>query len=134
MASPTVERHQILKDEHVVQVRQIVRHWAVKLGFSLIKQTKLVTAVSELARNTFVHGHGGEMQLEAINEPTRTGLQLRFVDSGPGIADVDLAMSDGYSSANGMGMGLPGTRRLVNEFSIDSTPGKGTRVSITMWK
>jgi serine/threonine-protein kinase RsbT len=117
----------------VVRVRQLVREWAHELGFSLVDETKLVTAASELARNALVHGGGGSVRLEAMNSP-RTGLRLTFEDSGPGIPDVALAMTDGYTTTGGMGVGLGGAKRLVNEFEIDSRPGEGTRVTISRWK
>lgn len=120
--------------EHVVLVRQLVRAWAVELGFSLVDQTKLVTAASELARNTIDHGGGGMMQIEQLNNGFRLGLRLVFEDQGPGIADLELAMRDGYSTRGGLGMGLSGSRRLVNEFEVASTPGAGTRITIIKWK
>src|SRR5215468_3216877 len=124
-----------LRDSNdVVQARQMVRQWAAQLGFSLVDQTKLVTAASELARNTVTHGGGGEMILEALNDSNRRGLRLTFADRGPGIADVALAMKDGYTTGTGMGLGLGGAKRLVNEFDITTRPGEGTRVCITKWK
>ena len=117
----------------VVLARQMVRRWSQEVGFSLVDTTKLVTAASELARNTFDHGGGGDMQLELHHEGGRKGLRLVFVDQGPGIADIELAMKDGYTTGRGMGMGLGGSKRLVNEFTIESHPGKGTRVAITRW-
>jgi len=115
-------------------VRQKVREWAVALGFSLVEQTKLVTAASELARNTFTYGGGGAVQLEVVSNTVRLGLRLTFEDQGPGIADVELALKDGYSTGSGLGMGLGGSRRLVNEFEIESRAGEGTRVTVTKWK
>jgi serine/threonine-protein kinase RsbT len=118
----------------VALARQCVRTWAVQCGFSLVDQTKIVTAASELARNAFVHGGGGEMRVDVLQEGARTGLRLTFADRGPGIPDVELAMRDGYTTNRGMGLGLSGSRRLVNEFSIDSKPGEGTRVTIVKWR
>ena len=122
------------RDEHIVVVRQAVRQKAVELGFSLVNQTKIVTASSELARNTIQHGGGGVALIETVNDGTRRGLRLTFEDRGPGIADVALAMKDGYTTAGGLGLGLSGAKRLSNEFSISSKVGEGTRVVITRWK
>jgi serine/threonine-protein kinase RsbT len=118
----------------IVAARQRVRACAIELGFSLVDQTKIVTAASELARNAIVHGGGGELQLEVLERDTRPGLRLTFADAGPGIPDVDLALTDGYSTTRGLGLGLGGARRLVNEFSIASRVGEGTRVVVTRWK
>ncbi|MBD1836781.1 anti-sigma regulatory factor [Coleofasciculus sp. FACHB-64] len=118
----------------VVLVRQAVRQFALGLGFSLIDQTKIVTAASELARNTLDYGGGGTVQLEALEEGLRRGLRLTFEDSGPGIPDIDLALKDGFTTGNGLGMGLSGSKRLVNEFNIVSRVGEGTKVTITKWK
>jgi serine/threonine-protein kinase RsbT len=120
--------------DHIVIVRQAVRHRAVDLGFSLVDQTKIVTAASELARNAIQHGGGGRATIEAVTDGSRRGLRLTFEDEGPGIADIEQAMRDGYSSAGGLGLGLSGAKRLSNEFSIASSNGKGTRVIITRWK
>ena len=120
-------------EQDVVAARQTVRRLAQELGFSLIDQTKIVTATSELARNTVKHGLGGEMQWRILREGGRAGVRLTFVDSGPGIPDIDRAMTDGFTTGTGLGMGLSGARRLVNEFSIESSPGRGTRVTITRW-
>jgi serine/threonine-protein kinase RsbT len=122
------------RDEHIVMVRQAVRQLAIGLGFSLVDQTKIVTAASELARNTIHHGGGGIALLQAINDGPRRAVRLTFEDHGAGIADIALAMKDGFSTAGGLGLGLSGARRLSNEFSITSTPGQGTRVVITKWK
>jgi len=119
--------------EDVVSVRQTVRSHAVAIGLSLVDQTKLVTAASELARNTVVHGGGGTARLEVIQEANRRGVRLTFEDHGPGIRDVEQALKDGYSTGNGLGLGLGGARRLTNEFAIESKPGAGTRVVITQW-
>ena len=124
----------ILAEPDVVRVRQVVRQWADQLRFSLVDQTKLVTAASELARNTLIYGGGGNMRLEVINEGVRVGLRLAFEDKGPGIADIDLALRDGYTTGTGLGLGLGGAKRLANEFEIQSKPGVGTRVAITRWK
>ena len=124
-----------LRDSNdVVQARQVVRQWAAQLGFSLVDQTKLVTAASELARNTVTYGQGGDLQLEALTDNSRTGLRLIFEDNGPGLPDIELALKDGYSSGSGLGLGLGGARRLSNEFEIDSKPGRGTRIMIARWK
>lgn len=118
----------------VVLVRQRVRQLAQELRFSLVDQTKIVTAASELARNTLEHGKGGSCRIEVLDEPPRTGLRLTFEDRGPGIADVELALRDGYTTGNGLGLGLGGARRLVNEFAIESAVGKGTRVTVSRWR
>ena len=118
----------------VVQVRQAVRTRATELGFSLVDQTKIVTAASELARNALEHGRGGTVRLECLDEGTRRGLRLTFEDQGPGIADVKLALTDGYTTGTGLGLGLSGSRRLVNDFDIWSKVGEGTRVTVTKWK
>ena len=120
--------------QDVVLVRQIVRQKTTEMGFSLIGQTKLVTAASEIARNTLEHGRGGEVLIETVQNGYRAGLRLVFVDSGPGIPDVHLALSDGYSTGTGLGLGLGGSRRLVNEFEIESRVGQGTRITIIGWK
>jgi serine/threonine-protein kinase RsbT len=120
--------------EHIVIVRQAVRTLAVGLGFSLVDQTKVVTAASELARNTIQHGGGGMALLEALNDGPRRGLRLTFEDQGPGIPDLNLAMKDGFTTAGGLGLGLSGAKRLTSEFAITSAPGTGTRVVITKWK
>ena len=115
-------------------VRQAVRQRAVELGFSLVDQTKIVTAASELARNTIQHGGGGHVTVEVVTTGVRRGVRLVFEDSGPGIADPALAMKDGYSTAGGLGLGLSGAKRLSSEFALASAPGGGTRVEITRWK
>ncbi len=120
--------------EDVVRVRQVVRAFAVDIGFSLVDQTKIVTAASELARNTLTHGGGGTVRLEAVESGGRRGLKLVFEDKGPGIADVQLALKDGYTTSGGFGLGLGGARRLSNEFAVESTLGEGTRVTIVRWK
>ena len=118
----------------VVLVRQAVRQRAVELRFSLVDQTKIVTAASELARNTLDYGGGGTLKLEVLQDGIRQGLQLTFEDKGPGIPDIELALKDGFTTGNGLGMGLSGTKRLVNEFKIVSQVGEGTCVTITKWK
>jgi serine/threonine-protein kinase RsbT len=124
----------IQSSQDVVLVRQAVRQFAVKLGFSLVDQTKIVTAASELARNTLDYGGGGTVKVEALQDGMRRGLRLVFEDSGPGIPDIDLALKDGYTTGGGLGMGLSGTKRLMNEFNIVSHVGEGTCVTITKWK
>ena len=121
-------------EDDVVRARQAVRAWAVELGFSLVDQTKLVTAASELARNTVVYGGGGTMAMEVLEDGARTGFRLVFLDTGPGIPDIDRALKDGYTTGGGLGLGLGGARRLVNEFAIQSAPGEGTRITVVKWK
>jgi serine/threonine-protein kinase RsbT len=134
MGAVRTETVPVRAESDVVLVRQTVRGWATSLGFSLVDQTKLVTAASELARNTVVYGGGGTLTLEALEEGARRGLRLTFADAGPGIADLTLALTDGYTTGNGLGLGLSGARRLSNEFEVDSAPGKGTRVTIARWR
>lgn len=134
MVGPIPETVPVNSSEDVVRVRQKVRSWAVDLGFSLVDQTKLVTAASELARNTVDYGRGGVVYLETVYNGHRSGLRLTFEDQGPGIPDIELALKDGYTSGGGLGLGLGGARRLVSEFEIFSRPGEGTRVCITKWK
>ena len=128
------ETRDVRTTEDVVSVRQTVREWALQLGFSLVEQTKIVTAASELARNTIVHGGGGTLRLQAVNDDNRRGLQLVFEDKGPGIKDIELAMRDGYTTGAGLGLGLGGARRLSSEFEIQSAPGQGTTVRIARWR
>jgi serine/threonine-protein kinase RsbT len=124
-----------LSNEHdIVLGRQSVRRMAQEQGFSLVEQTKMVTAASELARNALIYGGGGTLTWALLTEGTKRGLRLTFEDEGPGIPNLELAMTDGWSSGTGLGLGLTGTRRLVNEFEIKSTVGVGTRVTITRWK
>jgi serine/threonine-protein kinase RsbT len=124
----------ITSGDDVVRVRQQVRTAAAANGLSLVDQTKLVTAASELARNTLIHGGGGVARIEVVKSPNgRTGVKLRFTDEGPGIPDLDLALTDGWTSGNGLGLGLSGARRLVDEFELDSKPGTGTSVMVVKW-
>lgn len=128
------EVHPIANSQDVVRVRQVARSWAAELKFSLVDQTKLVTATSELARNTLEHGHGGTMRVELLENGARRGIKLVFEDKGPGIPDVQLALRDGYTTGSGLGLGLSGSKRLVNEFDIVSEAGRGTTVTIARWK
>jgi serine/threonine-protein kinase RsbT len=128
------EERPVRSSEDVVLVRQLVRSKAIEHGFGLVDQTKLVTAASELARNTLEYGGGGVMLLEMLNDGARRGVRLTFSDEGPGIPDIQQALRDGYTSGGGLGLGLGGAKRLSNEFTIASEPGKGTRVSITRWR
>ncbi|MEV1328399.1 ATP-binding protein [Micromonospora costi] len=123
----------IRSDEDVVRVRQLVRTVAVAAKLSLVDQTKLVTAASELARNTLVYGGGGTVEVTTVDNGRRRGVRIVFADSGPGIADLDLALTDGYTTGGGLGLGLSGARRLVDEFEIDTGAGRGTRVTVTKW-
>lgn len=124
----------IRSSEDVVRVRAAVRDAAVAAGFSLVDQTKFVTAASELARNTIDYGKGGEVEIESVELGARKGVRLIFKDKGPGIPDIEQALKDGFTTGNGLGLGLGGARRLSNEFSIHSEPGHGTRVTIARWK
>lgn len=128
------DRKAVRSQEDVVMVRQAVRSWAVDLGFGLVDQTKVVTAASELARNTVIYGGGGTLTLEALHDGGKRGLRLSFEDEGPGIKDIEQAMKDGFTTGTGLGLGLSGAKRLSNEFAIVSTLGQGTRVTITRWK
>jgi serine/threonine-protein kinase RsbT len=130
----SAESMEIRTSDDVVLVRQAVRKKAIALGLGLVDKTKVVTASSELARNTLDYGGGGTVQLELVENGTRTGLRVTFEDQGPGIPDLDLALTDGYTTGHGMGLGLSGAKRLSNEFEIWSKPGEGTRVSILRWK
>lgn len=123
----------IRADEDVVRVRQLVRAAAVEAKLSLVDQTKLVTAASELARNTLVYGGGGRVEVSLVEQRGRRGVRAHFADKGPGIEDVDLALTDGYTTGKGLGLGLSGARRLVDAFEIDTAPGDGTRVTVTKW-
>jgi serine/threonine-protein kinase RsbT len=134
MPTTKAERLAIRLSDDVVRVRQLTRSFAVEVGLSLVDQTKIVTASSELARNTLDYGGGGEVMIELVDQGARRGLRLTFEDKGPGIADIEQALKDGYTSGKGMGLGLGGAKRLCNEFSIESKPGAGTKVSIARWK
>jgi serine/threonine-protein kinase RsbT len=124
----------ILSDLHVAAARIAVRDWAREIGLSVLDLTKVMTAASELARNALIHGGGGTMQLQVVSQGERKGLRATFSDQGPGIPEVDLAMQDGYTSGGGMGIGLPGAKRLVNEFALETEPGGGTSVTILRWQ
>jgi serine/threonine-protein kinase RsbT len=124
----------LVSSEDIVLVRQAVRQMAADLGFSLVDQTKLVTAASELARNAVIYGGGGTARIENVNARSRNGIRVTFEDNGPGIADVEQAMKDGFTTGGGLGLGLGGAKRLTDEFEIESHPGKGTRVGITRWR
>ena len=134
MGVAAASRLELGSEQDIVRARQAVRKLAQECRFSLVEQTKLVTASSELARNTVIHGGGGHMEMEVLKERERTGIRLRFVDEGPGIADMSLAMTDGWTSGSGLGLGLTGSKRLASEFDIQSAPGQGTRVTIVRWK
>ena len=137
LASISVANRAVLpirSQEDIVRVRQATREHAVAHGFSLVDQTKLVTAASELARNTLDYGNGGEVEIERLVDGIRKGLRLTFTDQGPGIEDLEKALTDGYSTGGGLGLGLSGARRLSSEFNIDSAPGKGTRIVIARWR
>ena len=132
--SPSPDVLEIRTSDDVVRVRQAVRAHAASLGFSLVDQTKIVTAASELARNTLEHGGGGTATVEILEQGVRRGVRLTFEDNGPGIADPRLALTDGYTTGSGLGLGLSGSRRLVNEFDLWSQPGVGTRVTVVRWR
>ncbi|MFL6693978.1 MAG: anti-sigma regulatory factor [Ramlibacter sp.] len=134
MAAETQGAVPLRNEADIVASRQRVRQLCVSLKFSLVDQTKMITAASELSRNTLVHGGGGQMRWELVEDGLRRGLRLHFEDQGPGIADMGLALTDGWTSGGGMGLGLPGSKRLVQEFNIRSAPGAGTCVTITRWK
>lgn len=134
MPTPRSNRLEIRSSDDVVKVRQQTRTMAVEAGLSLVDQTKIITAASELARNTLDYGGGGEMHFEVIEDGGRHGLRLTFEDHGPGIADVQQAMRDGFTTGSGLGLGLGGAKRLSNEFSIESKLGNGTKVTIARWK
>jgi serine/threonine-protein kinase RsbT len=127
------DRIEITGDQDVVRVRQLVRTVAVAVRLSLVDQTKLVTAASELARNTLVHGGGGTVEVTRLENGRRAGIRIVFTDQGPGIADVDLALTDGYTTGGGLGLGLSGARRLVDEFDINTAVGQGTSITVTKW-
>ena len=127
------DRIEVGTDQDVVRVRQLVRTVAVSVKLSLVDQTKLVTAASELARNTLVYGGGGTVEVARVDNGRRQGIRIVFADQGPGIADLDLALTDGYTTGGGLGLGLSGARRLVDEFDIDTGPGRGTTVTLIKW-
>jgi serine/threonine-protein kinase RsbT len=131
---PQNETMSIQSAADVVAVRQTVRQFSIAQGFSLVDQTKMVTAASELARNTLDYGGGGTVKVEALEQGSRRGVRLTFEDQGPGIPDLNLALKDGFTTGGGLGMGLGGAKRLVNEFEIDSRVGEGTRIVITRWR
>jgi serine/threonine-protein kinase RsbT len=133
MAVISTENVPVASEADIVTVRRCVRELATKLGFSLVDQTKVVTAASELARNTLIHGRGGQMELATLNGP-RLGIRLTFEDKGPGIPDIDLALRDGFTTGAGLGLGLGGAKRLVNEFEVKSRVGEGTRITVVRWK
>ena len=136
IADPTrpVIRVEIAENQDVVVVRQRAREQAHRAGFSLLETTKLVTAASELARNTLEHGGGGYAEIEICTDGLKRGVRMRFVDDGPGIADIDQALKDGYTTGKGLGLGLGGSRRLVSEFQIETAVGKGTKITVVRWK
>jgi serine/threonine-protein kinase RsbT len=131
---PVRDQIEIHEQSDVVRIRHSVRTITTELKFSVVDQTKIVTAASELGRNTLIHGRGGRCSIETLETDGRLGIRLVFEDEGPGIADIQLALKDGYTSGDGMGLGLGGARRLMNEFEIVSNPGKGTTVSVIRWK
>jgi len=133
MAVIQTEEFPIRSAEDIVVIRRVIREWSIASGFSLVEQTKLVTAASELARNTLIYGGGGVARLEKLNGPRR-GVRIAFHDQGPGIADLEQALSDGFTTGGGLGLGLGGARRLSNEFDVKSAPGEGTTVTIARWK
>lgn len=124
----------IVKEQDVVPLRNRVKDYGAKIGMSILNQTKLITATSELVRNLLKYGGGGRVVIEAVNNGRENGVRVTFIDKGPGIPDVDLAMKDGYSTGKSLGLGLPGTKRLVNEFAIKTELGNGTTVTIIKWK
>ncbi|MEZ0299213.1 MAG: anti-sigma regulatory factor [Candidatus Methylacidiphilales bacterium] len=126
--------HPLRTEVDIVQARHLVRKWAADLKFGLVDQTKIVTAASELSRNTIVYGGGGELTLRVLENGVRTGLELTFIDKGPGIPDLKLALQDGYTTGGGLGLGLSGAKRLSNDFEIESKVGEGTRVVIRRWR
>jgi serine/threonine-protein kinase RsbT len=131
--SDQTSRLEVVSDQDVVRVRQLVRTEAVAVRLSLVDQTKLVTAASELARNTLVYGGGGMVEVDRVDNGRRQGIRIVFSDQGPGIADLDLAFTDGYTTGGGLGLGLSGARRLVDEFDIDTGPGRGTSITVIKW-
>lgn len=134
MLARKTEKLPLRSDEDIVRMRQAVRAWAIETALSLVDQTKLVTAASELGRNTRIYGGGGTVTLEIVENGNRRGVRLTFEDQGPGIADVEQALKDGFTTGGGLGLGLGGAKRLSNEFEIVTAPGQGTRITITRWK
>ena len=134
MPTTKTERLDIRQSDDVVRVRQLTRTFAVEAGLGLVDQTKIITAASELARNTLDYGGGGAVTVELLEQGGRRGIRLTFEDQGPGIADIEQALKDGFTSGKGMGLGLGGAKRLCNEFSINSKPGEGTKIMIARWK
>jgi len=134
MQIETADDVPLRSSDDVVRVRQAVRARAIAAGFSLVDQTKIVTAASEIGRNTVDYGGGGTLRLEVLRDGQRRGVRLTFVDQGPGIADLSMALKDGYSTGTGLGLGLSGARRLCNEFDVKSAPGQGTMVTLARWK
>jgi serine/threonine-protein kinase RsbT len=134
MSVAKTESLPLISQQDIVSARQVIRSAAQQVGLSIVDQTKIVTAASELARNAVVYGGGGMLEWEVIEENGKRGLRLTISDNGPGIADLSLAMKDGWTSGSGLGLGLPGAKRLVNEFDIVSGPGNGTKVTVTRWK
>ncbi|SRR5258706_3144589 len=133
----TTQRHEVMtvsSSEHVSLARQLVKRWAVELGFSLVEQTKLVTATSELARNIVLYAGEGTVRVEVVDDGLRRGLRITFEDHGPGIPDIEEALRNGFTTGTGLGLGLSGSRRLVNDFEIVSKVGEGTRITVTRWK
>ncbi len=128
------DRMSITREQDMVPFRNRVKEAAVKIGMGIVNQTKLITAASELVRNMFRYAGGGEVLIEVVSKGRESGVRLTFIDKGPGIADLNLAMQDGYSTGRSLGLGLPGTKRLVNEFDLKSTVGQGTTVTILKWK
>ena len=133
LVSDRGERIEVRSDQDVVRVRQLVRTVAVAAKLSLVDQTKIVTAASELARNTLVYGGGGTVEVDRVDNGRRQGIKIVFSDRGPGIADLDLAFTDGYTTGTGLGLGLSGARRLVDDFDIDTAVGQGTSITVTKW-
>ncbi len=134
MLTAKTDRIAIRGQHDIVNVRQVVRGWCLGVGMGLVDLTKIVTAASEIARNTLEYGGGGALTIEEVRDGIRHGVRLLFEDEGPGIADIAQAMTDGYTSGSGMGLGLGGTKRLVDQFELESAPGRGTRITILKWK
>lgn len=134
MQTLSSDTHPIRSSEDVVRIRQVVRARATEIGLSLVDQTKLITAASEIARNTLDYGLGGDVTIETVIAGIKKGIRLVFKDNGPGIVDIDLALTDGYTTGGGLGLGLSGAKRLSNEFYIETTPGQGTTITLVRWK